>query len=137
MIDWHELAVLALTNEPQRRGSAIDDCSLTLILTYTAEAHKTNPDAEISGAELQHELGLDATAVRECVAELAKQGLVECDLMLSNLWLRITDRGLMVVARGLSRRPAPGRAGPADDPAGETRSCHAQGTGRFRAGRVT
>ena len=70
------------------------------ILTYLATTHSTNPEAEVSGPELQHELGLDADTVRVCVAELARQGLVEFDPLLSNIWLRITDKGLMVVARG-------------------------------------
>ena len=75
---------------------------LTSILTYAAEAHQLNAEAEVSSAELQHELGLDAATVRESVIELARQGLVECDLMLTDLWLRITDKGLMAVARGFS-----------------------------------
>jgi CTP-dependent riboflavin kinase len=102
MTGWDESAVQTLASEPQQRGTAIDDYSLILILTYTAGAHKLNAEAEVSGAELQRELELDAATVRECVTELARQGLVECDLMLTNLWLRITDKGLMLVARGFS-----------------------------------
>ena len=74
--------------------------SSALILTYLAAAHRLNAEAEVSGAELQRELGLDAATVRACVEELAAQGLVEYDRLLSNLWLRITDKGLMTVARG-------------------------------------
>mgnify|MGYP000851303271 FL=1 len=66
----------------------------SLLLDYLAAAHRLNPEAEVSGPELQHELGLDARAVREGVAELARQGLVEWDPLLSNIWLRLTDKGL-------------------------------------------
>ena len=69
------------------------------ILAYLAAAHRHNPDAEVSGPELQRELGLDAATVNECVRELADQGLVEWDRFLSNMWLRITDKGLMTLAR--------------------------------------
>ena len=71
----------------------------TQILTYLAAAHKRNADAEVSGPELQRELGLDAGTVNECVRQLADQGLVEWDRFLSNVWLRITDKGLMMLAR--------------------------------------
>lgn len=64
------------------------------ILTYLAAAHRLNPEAEVSGPELQHQLGLDAATVRECVAQLARQGLVEWDPLLTNMWIRITDKGL-------------------------------------------
>lgn len=64
------------------------------ILEYLAAAHRLNPEAEVSGPELQQELGLDPGAVRECVAALARDGLVQWDPLLSNLWLRITDKGL-------------------------------------------
>jgi Mn-dependent DtxR family transcriptional regulator len=75
--------------------------STTLILAYLAAAYKANPDAEVSGIELQHELGLDKTTVEGEVAELARQGLVEWDPLLSNMWLRLTDRGLALASRGL------------------------------------
>jgi len=65
------------------------------ILAYLAAAHRANAEAEVSGAELRHELGLDAGAVREAAAELAHQGFVEWDPLLSNIWLHITDLGLM------------------------------------------
>ena len=65
-----------------------------LLLSYLADAYRLNPETEVSGPELQHELGLDARAVREGVAELARQGLVEWDPLLSNIWLRLTDKGL-------------------------------------------
>ncbi len=64
------------------------------ILNYLAATHRLNPEAEVSGPELQHELALDQTTVRECVAALAREGLVEWDPLLSNIWLRITDKGL-------------------------------------------
>ena len=69
------------------------------LLTYLAAAHHRNPEAEVSGAELQRELGLDALTVREGVAELARQGLAEWDPLLSNIWLRITDKGLAAAER--------------------------------------
>ncbi len=66
------------------------------VLNYLSLAYHVNPEAEVSGDELQHELGLDAVAVRTCVTELACQGLVEWDPLLSNIWIRITDKGLSV-----------------------------------------
>jgi len=81
------------------------------ILMYLSRAHDANPEAEVSGAELQHELGLDAVTVRTCVTELARRGLVEWDPLLSNIWLRITDKGLAAVRRWQPRvtpeRPIP------------------------------
>ena len=73
----------------------------TLILAYLAAAYKANPDAEVTGIELQHELGLDKKGVESGVAELARQGLVEWDPLLSNMWLRLTDRGLALASAGL------------------------------------
>ena len=67
------------------------------ILSYLSRAYHANPEAEVSGIELQRELGLDAVKVQACVAELARQGLVEWDPLLSNIWLRITDKGLAAV----------------------------------------
>ena len=66
-------------------------------LTYLATAHRANPDAEVSGPELQHALELDAAAVKAEIAELARQGLVEWDRHLTNVWVRITDKGLAAV----------------------------------------
>ena len=63
-------------------------------LSYLAAAHRANPGAEVSGQELQHAFGLDAATVRAQCAELARQGLVEWDPLLTNIWIRITDRGL-------------------------------------------
>ena len=63
-------------------------------LIYLAAAHCANPDAEVSGLELQQALGLDAATVKAEIAELARQGLVEWDPHLTNLWVRITDKGL-------------------------------------------
>ena len=68
--------------------------TIELILTYLSKAYRANPGAEVSGVELQRELSLDAETIRECAAELAGQGLVEWDPLLSNIWLRITDEGL-------------------------------------------
>ncbi len=70
---------------------------MTALLTYLAAAHCTNPDAEVSGSELQAHLGLDAATVRAQGAELARKGLVEWDPLLSNIWIRITDKGLAAV----------------------------------------
>ena len=67
---------------------------LLRMLPYLATAHRANPDAEVSGPELQRALGLDAATVRAQIAELAKQGLVEWDPLLTNIWIRITDKGL-------------------------------------------
>jgi DNA-binding IclR family transcriptional regulator len=63
-------------------------------LSYLATAHRANPDAEVSGPELQQAFGLDAATVRAQIAELARQGLVEWDPLLTNIWVRITDKGL-------------------------------------------
>jgi hypothetical protein len=73
--------------------------TLPHLLAYLAAAHHRNPEAEVSGPELQRALGLDAAAVRVGVAELARQGLVEWDPLLSNIWLRITDKGLAAAER--------------------------------------
>lgn len=64
------------------------------ILSRLAALHRLNPQAEVSGFELQHELGLDAAQVRAAVSALAAEGLVEWDPLLTNVWLRITERGL-------------------------------------------
>lgn len=48
---------------------------------------------------MQRELKLSERQVRDCARDLARQGLVECDLLLHNLWLRITDAGLAVAER--------------------------------------
>ena len=69
--------------------------SNTRILNYLVAAYRANPEAEVSGPELQHELGLDAATVRECVTELARQGLVDWDPLLTNMWLRLTDKGIV------------------------------------------
>jgi DNA-binding MarR family transcriptional regulator len=77
------------------------------VLTYLATTHRANPDAEVSGPEVQHALGLDAGTVRRLVAELARRGMVEWDPHLSNIWIRITDKGLAAVEDAESR-PGPG-----------------------------
>jgi len=77
------------------------------ILHHLAQTHHANPDAEVSGPELQHTLGLDAGTVRRLAAELARLGLVEWDPHLTNVWLRITDKGLAVVEE-VGSRPGPG-----------------------------
>ena len=70
---------------------------MTTILSYLASVHRANPEAEVSGPELERVLGLDGATVKQLVAELARQGLVEWDPLLSNIWLRITDKGLAAV----------------------------------------
>lgn len=72
------------------------------ILSYLARAYEKNPEAEVSGPELQFELGLPRAHVDACVRLLARDGLVEWDPLLSNTWLRITDKGL--AAAGDARR---------------------------------
>jgi DNA-binding MarR family transcriptional regulator len=67
------------------------------ILPYLAAAYRVNPDAEVSGLELERALGLDSLTVRREAAELARQGFVEWDPLLSNVWLRITDKGLAAI----------------------------------------
>ncbi len=67
------------------------------LLSHLSATHHSNPDAEVSGPELQQVLGLDASTVRRLVAELASQGLVEWDPHLTNIWIRITDKGLALV----------------------------------------
>ena len=64
------------------------------ILSYMLGLYALNPEAEVSGPELQHELGLDAATVQACVRELAAEGLVEWDPLLTNMWLRLTDKGM-------------------------------------------
>jgi DNA-binding MarR family transcriptional regulator len=81
--------------------------AINCILSHIATACRANPDAEVSGPELQRAFGLDAAAVRGQVAELARRGLVEWDPLLSNIWIRITDKGLAAVEDAESR-PGPG-----------------------------
>jgi Mn-dependent DtxR family transcriptional regulator len=69
------------------------------ILLYLAAIYRENPEAEVSGAELCHELQIDASTVRERVAELARQALVEWDPLLANIWLRITDKGMALTKK--------------------------------------
>lgn len=83
-------------NDPPEHAATSTTLS---ILSYLAAVHRSNPEAEVSGPELQHELGLDAATVRDCAAGLAREGLVEWDPLLSNLWLRITDKGLAAAER--------------------------------------
>ena len=70
-----------------------------MILSYIAATYRANPDAEVSGPELQHELGLDEVLVARYVRELAAEGLVDWDPLLSNTWLRLTDKGLSRAGR--------------------------------------
>jgi DNA-binding MarR family transcriptional regulator len=67
------------------------------LLSYLAAVHRVNPDAEVSGPELQAALGLDAATVKAQIDKLDRRGLVEWDPLLTNLWVRITDKGLAAV----------------------------------------
>jgi DNA-binding MarR family transcriptional regulator len=67
------------------------------VLSYLAFVHRANPDAEVSGPELERVLGCDGATLRQQVAELTRRGLVDWDPLLDNVWLRITDKGLAVV----------------------------------------
>jgi DNA-binding MarR family transcriptional regulator len=51
----------------------------------------------VSGRELQAALGFDAATVKAQIDELAGRGLVEWDPLLTNVWIRITDKGLAAV----------------------------------------
>jgi hypothetical protein len=85
---------------PVKRHTGGDSALTRLgILAYLSRAYYADHEAEVSGVELQHELNLDATTVRSGVAELAREGLVEWDPLLSNIWLRITDKGLAAASR--------------------------------------
>jgi hypothetical protein len=66
------------------------------ILLYLARSFRSHPEAEVPGQELQRELRVSEHEVRDCARELARHGLVECDLLLHNLWFKITDGGLAV-----------------------------------------
>lgn len=66
------------------------------VLLYLAATYRRSPEAEVSGPELEHVLELQPAVVRQCVVELAGEGLVDWDPLLSNLWLRITEKGLAV-----------------------------------------
>jgi DNA-binding IclR family transcriptional regulator len=70
---------------------------MNAILSYLARTHRADPDAEVSGPELQQAFGLDAGTVRRLVTDLARRGLVEWDPHLTNVWIRITDKGLAAV----------------------------------------
>lgn len=76
----------------------------TQVLIHLAQTHHANADAEVSGPELQHALGLDAATVKALVADLARLGLVEWDPHLTNIWIRITDKGLAVAEELESRQ---------------------------------
>lgn len=80
--------------------------SLSRILRYLADAYRTNPDAEVSGLELEHKLGLDKVVIARAVERLAKDGFVKWDPLLSNIWLTITDKGM-----AQAERESAGRSG--------------------------
>jgi len=60
---------------------------------YLAEAYRRNADAEVSGLELERELGLSRDRVRECLEYLVREGLAQGDLFLVNVWVRLTPEG--------------------------------------------
>ncbi len=44
------------------------------ILSYLSRAYHANPEAEVSGVELQRELGLDAATVQACCGRTGPSG---------------------------------------------------------------
>jgi DNA-binding IclR family transcriptional regulator len=88
-----------MTAYPDRPAEGLATSTRATILAYLTAAHRANPEAEVSGPQLQHELDLDSATVRECVAGLARDGMVTWDPLLSNMWLRITDKGLATTER--------------------------------------
>ena len=66
------------------------------VLDFVCEIHRVNQDSEVSGLQLQIELGLDAATVSLLTTRLVEGGLVEVDFLLANLWIRPTDLGLEV-----------------------------------------
>jgi len=88
-----------LTHHEITSGATPGAAAPAVILAYMAAAHRCNPEAEVSGPELQHRLSLDAVTVREAAGALARAGLIEWDPLLTNTWLRITDQGLAASER--------------------------------------
>lgn len=74
------------------------------LLSYLASIHRANPDAEVSGRELQTILSLDAVCLRTQLVRLAGLGLVEWDPHLTNVWVKITELGLAAVEDAESRQ---------------------------------
>gem|GEM_PF-4922855 len=64
------------------------------IMLNMREAYQANAEAEVSGHELQHELGLPGEEIRECVSRLASSGLVSAEVFPINIWIRLTDTGI-------------------------------------------
>lgn len=63
------------------------------ILTYLAGKYRENQQSEVSGQELSIELGLDHSTVRRCLEYLVSEGLVDGELALVNVWVRISAEG--------------------------------------------
>jgi DNA-binding MarR family transcriptional regulator len=103
-VDIISASVETIFARPIAESSASED---SLILHFLATTHRANPDAEVSGPELQQALGLDASTVQAQITDLACQGLVQWDPLLTNIWIRITDKGLAAVEDADSR-PGPG-----------------------------
>ncbi len=68
------------------------------ILAYLAASHARNPKAEVPLQELEHELGLEGEA-RAAVTALVTAGLAQADLFPVNIWVQITEEGLMLLGR--------------------------------------
>ncbi len=73
-----------------------DECRR--IVRYLADVHRANPQAEVSIQELAFELRIDSEAARACIEQLAHEGLAEADLFPTNVWVRLTDKGVTVAA---------------------------------------
>lgn len=75
---------------PLHEGESISTAR-SRVLAYLSDIHTRNPRAEVSGQELQHELGLDEGEVRECVEYLVREGLASADLFPRNIWVRLAE----------------------------------------------
>jgi predicted transcriptional regulator len=63
------------------------------ILAYLGEKYRQNQQAEVSGQELSHELDMDMLTVRQTLEYLACEGLVDGELALVNVWVRLSEEG--------------------------------------------
>ncbi len=67
------------------------------VLGVLYDAYQRNPESEVSGQELSHELQLSQDAIRAAVEYLVREGLAEADLFTLNLWVRLTAGGAGLV----------------------------------------